>query len=73
MYFDIDSSEPINEFALFKAINMVLDKLLEIKFQPKIHKCIATMDPANMSKKRKFSYNFVVDIKCTKKMNLFLA
>lgn len=31
------------------------------------------MDPQKATKKRKFSYHFVIDIKCTKKMNLFLA
>ena len=73
MYFDIDSEEQISEHSLYRAINLILDKLLEVKIQPKIHKCVATMDPQKIYKKRKFSYHFVIDIKCTKKMNLFLA
>jgi len=50
MYFDIDSDEQISEHSLYRSINLILDKLLEIKIQPRIHKCVATMDPQKATK-----------------------
>ncbi len=66
MYFDIESSTPIDEFALAKAINFVLARLTSVKVQPKIHKCTA-------SDIQKYSFHYIIDIACTTELNHLLS
>ncbi len=68
MYFDIDSEDPVDETLLNQAIVQILDKLLTAKIQPVIHKCTAYSE-----NQAKFSHHIIIDIKCTKRLNSYLA
>ena len=50
MYFDIDSTEQISEFYLYKAKKTIISKLIYVKLKPKIHTCIATTDKYDINK-----------------------